>query len=316
MLRRSRLPMSSSAVDRLPLVDSLNGTSAAWLGCGASVRGASHERSGLPNQDAERVYLGDTLVGPAIACVSDGHGSAKCFRSDVGSTFAVEVGVEVTARFLREYAAESSTQLKRAAESYLPYDLSSEWRRRVQAHLQANPFTAEERSLLGLGSVSPAESDAAAHIGAKGLVAYGATLLIAAVVGESVIYLQLGDGAILTVARGGVVDSPIADDPELIANETTSLCMPKAPTLFRCRFQPRNADGPVLIVVCTDGYSNAFASTEGFRQAGPDLLRFLERDGIGPLSASLPGWLQAASHEGSGDDVSLGLLWLPMPQVT
>lgn len=130
------------------------------------------------------------------------------------------------------------------------------------------------------------------------------------------IYLQLGDGAILTVARGGIVDSPIADDPELIANETTSLCMPKAPALFRCRFQPRNPDGPVLIVVCTDGYSNAFASTDGFLQAGSDLLRLLERDGIGSLSASLPGWLQSASREGSGDDVSLGLLWLPTPRAT
>ena len=70
--------------------------------------------------------------------------------------------------------------------------------------------------------------------------------------------------------------------------------------------------GPALIMVSTDGYSNAFASTQGLHQSGTALLRILERSGLETVRDSLPTWLNASSRDGSGDDVSLGIIWRPL----
>ncbi|MFM7713741.1 MAG: protein phosphatase 2C domain-containing protein, partial [Microcystis sp.] len=58
-----------------------------WRCIGESVKGASHVRSGLPNQDAIRWFPESGIGLPLILAVSDGHGSAKSFRSDRGSRF-------------------------------------------------------------------------------------------------------------------------------------------------------------------------------------------------------------------------------------
>src|SRR5262245_28649844 len=62
-----------------------------WAAIRGSVRGASHFRGGLANQDAVDVSVAAGGALPAILAVSDGHGSNKCFRSHVGSQFAVEI---------------------------------------------------------------------------------------------------------------------------------------------------------------------------------------------------------------------------------
>ena len=71
-----------------------------WRVIGATVRGASHARSGLPNQDAI-LWRPETGAGPLlIVAVSDGHGSAKYFRSHEGSRLAVETATSVLQDFL------------------------------------------------------------------------------------------------------------------------------------------------------------------------------------------------------------------------
>jgi len=56
----------------------------AWGVRGSSTRGASHLRTGLPNQDSIGTWW-DEPRSRAIVVVSDGHGSARHFRSDTGS---------------------------------------------------------------------------------------------------------------------------------------------------------------------------------------------------------------------------------------
>src|SRR5881397_846411 len=66
-----------------------------WRVAGASRRGSSHVRSGLPNQDAIE-YWASADGNTAVMAVADGHGSGLCFRSEVGSRVAVTTAVATT----------------------------------------------------------------------------------------------------------------------------------------------------------------------------------------------------------------------------
>src|SRR5947207_5499782 len=69
-----------------------------WRVGGVSRRGSSHVRSGLPNQDAIE-YWASPDGNTAVIAVADGHGSALCFRSEVGSRVAVTTAIEVFRKF-------------------------------------------------------------------------------------------------------------------------------------------------------------------------------------------------------------------------
>ena len=273
-----------------------------WIAFSESVRGASHIRSGAPNQDAVLVDVPRDAQMAALLAVSDGHGSPRCFRSDQGSRLAVEVAVRMTRLFLDDLIGMPSSGQKGLIEHRLPSLLVREWRKQVAYHWRQTPLTQRERLALGLKCDDPSPVD-------PPYIAYGATLLVAAVSDTFVFFLQLGDGEMLVVnGEPPQASAPLPPDPSLIANETTSLCQPNASQLFRLRYSPVQDDAPVLILACTDGYSNAFASRNGFLQVGTDLLRLSQEMNTKALARSLQGWLSEASVCGSGDDVSLAML--------
>ena len=79
----------------------------SWKVAHACVRGSSHRRSGLPNQDAVQCMV--TPQGTvAVAVVSDGHGSPRHFRSQVGSSLAVSTVAATLQAFLRDSVASNS----------------------------------------------------------------------------------------------------------------------------------------------------------------------------------------------------------------
>ena len=276
-----------------------------WRVIGASVRGAGHVRAGLPKQDAIR-WLPEAGEGvPLTVAASDGHGSAKYFRSDAGALLAVDTAMQVMQEFLKgqpEGAAPSA--IKRTAEERLPQELVRRWKEAVEAALRDTPFSADE--LEGLAkSDGPAACQA---VEASPLLAYGATLLIVVVTESFILYLQLGDGDILAVTEAGEVSRPLAGDERLFANETTSLCTPNAWRDMRVRFQVLSSLPPALILLSTDGYANSFRDDAGFLKVGSDLLEIIRTDGLGKVRDSLEMWLTEASQAGSGDDVTLGVV--------
>ncbi len=122
------------------------------------------------------------------------------------------------------------------------------------------------------------------------------------------LYLQLGDGEILSVTAQGTTTRPLPPDDRLIANQTTSLCQPEAWRDFR----------------------SAWVTERGAPLAGPALDRWLcqllplrrrffeDRAGLpGDYSRArhLPPWpknclpsLTEATQQGSGDDITLAIL--------
>jgi hypothetical protein len=71
---------------------------------------------------------------------------------------------------------------------------------------------------------------------------------------------------------------------------------------------PYIGDPPALVLLTTDGYSNAFVNDDAFRKVATDILQMCQTEGWGFLQEQLPIWLEEASRIGSGDDVTAVLL--------
>lgn len=262
---------------------------ARWRIVGHSECGESHKRSDVPNQDSWGQEVASEGALPVVLALSDGHGSQRSPRSEIGSRLAVETAVETIQSFLQDRREVDLSTIKREAERHLPSSIVRNWKTRVDALVSENPLPEEHAS--------------------KPYLAYGATLLVVAIGDGFVFYLQLGDGDILAVSDSGEVEHPLPPDARLIANETTSLCSDSPERLFRFRFQVMQNRPPALILASTDGYSNSFDSPDGFDKVGTDILGILRQQGLEFVQRELPGWLSQASREGSGDDVTVGLIW-------
>jgi hypothetical protein len=269
------------------------GISIQWQVVGSSVRGATHERNGLPNQDAI-YWLPESGHGTSmVLTAADGHGSARYSRSHIGAALAVQTAARLIDEFLRSQGDDDNLSLiKHAVEEWLPRALVRNWSEAVGEHLSSEPLTPDE----------PASLDA------DPLIAYGATLLVTAVTDRFVFYLQLGDGEILSVSDSGEVVRPLPKDDRLFGNETTSVCAPEAWRDFRVTFQPLTQSRPALILLSTDGYPNSFRDESGFMKVGSDLLTMIRENGLASVKDHLAGWLRDSTHAGSGDDVTLGIL--------
>lgn len=300
-----------------------------WQILSQTVRGASHRRSDLPNQDAIGYWPDEKRGLSVILAVSDGHGSARYFRSDRGAKLAVRTAREVLQDFLRGLskpavgeAAGADGQPGRAggqvapqynldevedlAKERLPKSLIRHWLEYVEDDIRERPLADEE-----LAKLEQSDKKVADEVRERGLsaVAYGATLLAVLVTESFILYLQLGDGDILAVFEDEQVQRPIEGDDRLMANETTSLCTREAWREFRVRLQPIiDSKPPALILVSTDGYANSFRDEESFLKVGPDLLREVTTQGLEQVERKMEGWLNEASRAGSGDDISLGVI--------
>ena len=286
-----------------------------WTYIGESITGASHKRVELRNQDSFLFFPESGKSSSVILAVSDGHGSAKSFRSHVGSHLAVKTAIEVIKQefFLENRASDihlleykDLAQLKDVAQRLLPQRLFKRWREAVDKHRENNDWSNEEKqSLIKKGG----GENAWKAIEKNPYLAYGATLLVVLATEFYIIYIQLGDGDILLVDSEGHATRPIEKDPRMIANETTSLCQSDAWNEFRISLEPYHDNfPPSLILVATDGYANSFSSDEEFLKIGQDYLEMIQSKGIEYVEQQLEQFLDETSKSGSGDDMTLGII--------
>ncbi|BAU12177.1 hypothetical protein LEP3755_27060 [Leptolyngbya sp. NIES-3755] len=274
----------------------------SWRCDGRSIQGASHQRTGLVNQDAihcETLEIGQQQA--LIMVISDGHGGQSYFRSHIGANHAVQVAVNTVKETVLNQA--SSRSIKQ-----LPQQIVEQWRRSVITHVEQHPITEaewEELQVQGLwqGDVSRSQIEQDPSI------AYGATLVMVVITNKFTIYFQIGDGDILCVQPDGKIQHPLPPDPRLVANRTISLCTPQVWQESRLKIASSTAL-PAMILASTDGYANSYATDEDFQQIGADYLKKIRREGFDRVIANLPIILQETSRRGSGDDVTLGIMYL------
>lgn len=271
-----------------------------WDIVAESVMGESHKRTKLPNQDNYKVKYG--LTWNTIS-ISDGHGSKKSFRSDIGSRIAVEIFEDEMNSFMSKINSEIKLSLiKETLEKKVPYVLTKKWNEVISTHLEKNPFDPKK----DYGELSEKEVEL---IEKNPSIAYGATLIGLIISTQFIAYLQLGDGDIISISKEGEISRPIPKDKRFIANETNSLCTAKAWNEINIKFQIVEDNPPALILACSDGYTNSFVSEEGFLNAGRDFLSIIDEFGIDYVQENLKEWLEDASVKGSGDDTTVAIIY-------
>lgn len=251
--------------------------------------GASHIRKEKPNQDSVGILsLANDSVH--ILAVSDGHGSERYCRSDIGSKLAVKAARHVCEQFFDPLPtlSEIKTRLDMVARKIL-----FTWREEVQEHCQRFPLNENEIALLK----NPDDIK----------VAYGATLVIAVITPKYAIYLQLGDGDIVVIDHEQKVFSPIAPDKDVLGVETHSLCE-KEPEKYWRIASISYEQMPNWVLLATDGYANSYANNTSFLNMLEQLYQKTLQHGLGALLDVLPSWLEDTTQHGSGDDISVALL--------
>jgi hypothetical protein len=275
-----------------------------WRMAGHSVRGAAHIKMDLPNQDAIKLCP-PTGAGPPpfILAISDGHGSARHFRSARGSAMAVEAAVVILRDFHEQCAALSSAEAQTAMAA-LPSVLVDRWRQTVAADLAENPLAEDE-----LANVEAAEGGSSREsVESEPILAYGATIVAALISENFILLLQLGDGDVLAVDATGITSRVDIRDPRLTGKYSSSLCQADAPEWMRLHLMANPDQWPALILICSDGYANSFASQADFLRIGRDYFEMIRAGGLDAVASELPRILTYASTNGNGDDISLGIL--------
>jgi serine/threonine protein phosphatase PrpC len=259
----------------------------------------------MPNQDAIRWLPASGEGPPLILAVADGHGSAKYFRSHVGAEKAVESAAWLIQDLLDgQPDLTNLSAIKRTAEDRLPVEIVRRWREAVSAHLAQSPLTRDELDALEQQDGAAARQTVVDNP----TLVYGATVLAVLVAETFILYLQLGDGDILSIAQDGEITRPLERDARLFANATTSLVSTDAWRDIQVRFQVLVDPPPAVILLATDGYANSFVNEAAFLQVGTDILALIRDEGLEAVQGNLAPWLNEASQAGSGDDITLGIM--------
>jgi hypothetical protein len=266
-----------------------------WEIFASSARGATHDASGLPNQDA---HAFQSLPGvPAVAvAVADGHGHVRHFRAERGAHLAVEQACRCAASLGGRLAAAASNHERRAfaADTLVPAVVEA-WRRSVAADHDESPFTPDEEAIR-------------ADAGDEAVIAYGATLLLALLAERWVLVAQIGDGDVVALHADGAVAVPVPTDPTLDGRYTTSLCQRTAVSSFRIAVIDHATRPLLALMLATDGFGNAQASDPWPPAVGADIASMLRSHGSAWVGHQLPAWVdRCASREGSGDDTTVVL---------
>ena len=264
--------------------------------CDGIVKGATHQRNGLPCQDSKKIVeISDDIV---IIAVADGHGSEKCPRSDRGSTIAVNTVCEVMKNYLQSYGLDENglsnliTFLNREGDMRFAQDICEEWQARVKQSYYKNK---EDGMLDDDGNI---KWSAVYSL-------YGTTLLGMLITNTFVFSFQIGDGDITVITNDDI--SSLVEPEKFLGTETHSLSKADAwrKSVTSVRRKDVESDQPYLYMLSTDGFVNSYASDEDFKKTCRDYYNMIGKYGFAAIKGNLAKWLKETSELGCGDDVTV-----------
>ncbi|MBR1739420.1 MAG: protein phosphatase 2C domain-containing protein [Ruminococcus sp.] len=266
-------------------------------GFSRSVKGASHDRSGLVCQDSSSHEISESF---AVAVVADGHGSKKHFRSNMGSKFAVEATVETISRFFadpEEFEANFPKNHKSIIKN-IQKQIITIWNAKVNEHFKDNPVTAVEKR--------PFTPDELAAIPVESY--YGTTLIAAVLCKEFTFGVQIGDGSLVLVYDNGETTMPMGYEEANPANITASICNQNASSMFESFYIPKNDKKKVIAAFAsTDGLYTSFGSDYDFLDYHTLIASQLVN--IDAFQEIVVKNLIKRSHFGTEDDISLSCVF-------
>lgn len=264
--------------------------------CDDIVKGATHQRNGLPCQDSKKIVeISDDIV---IIAVADGHGSEKCPRSDRGSTIAVNTFCEVMKNYLQSYGLDENslsnliTFLNREGDMRFAQDICEEWQARVKQSYYKNK---EDGMLDDDGNI---KWSAVYSL-------YGTTLLGMLLTNTFVFSFQIGDGDINLVTEDGVF--ALVEPEKFLGTETHSLSKPDAwrKAVASIRRRDGEDEKSCMYMLSTDGFANSYTTDVEFQKTCSDYFGMIREHGAETVQANLKKWLTETSELGCGDDITV-----------
>lgn len=295
--------------------------------------GAAHRRRGAPCQDASASFCfrdrhgqGDLIQ---VLVVSDGHGSARHDRSEVGSRLACQVAIREVEASLRPIAtAEGNPELvwRPWLAQQLPQRIVAAWRQEVSAHARAHPrHNPADTAIPGTaanGGVGSGDGSGDGD-GVAATIPYGATLGLLVLTPRWWGYTGLGDWDLVRLEGDGQKAEQDDLRGELISEEaestargeaTCSLCLDHAAQRFYSRSDllPLDPDqAPFSLLLSTDGLRKSCSTDADFLTLAHYLVG-LPATPQPPERSELGEALDHISSQGSGDDVSAAIVrWQP-----
>lgn len=280
--------------------------------------GASHMRDGKSCQDAFAITLKTQDQTVFVMAVADGHGSQAYDLSQVGSDVAVKVATEILQQYAKSF--ESKERLWSGIKNHFPTDVLRAWRKEITKDFTQRSESLGQMSEEGEGLQEVEEPDGLSEEGHPDLALspqekesleraekvykrYGTTLLAMMVTREGLFFCQLGDGDILLLDGEEKVEAPIQISEVCMGNQTFSMVSRDSIRLWR--IQMVSIDAPVFVMMSSDGLSNSFEDTTQFHKFAKSLYKNIRAHGLEETVKILPDWLDKASKNGSGDDITL-----------
>ena len=268
---------------------------------GKSVKGATHEKNGLPLQDNCKIEeISDKIT---IIAVADGHGSSKCPRSDRGSLIAVNTFCTVMKNYLLNYGKEKDgltnlvTFLNREGDMRFAQDICEEWQARVKQSYYKN-------------KAENVKDDNGNTDWKKVYSLYGTTLLGMLITDTFVFSFQIGDGDINYITAEEI--SPLVEPERFLGTETHSLSKVDAWRKAVASVRRKNADEdtPYMYMLSTDGFVNSYISQEEFYKTCREYYEMIGQHGYEAVRNNLEKWLKETSELGCGDDITVVMAYV------
>lgn len=278
----------------------------AWTLLTTSVTGASHIRSGAPNQDAVLSASVETPLGSChVIAIADGHGSDKSPRSARGATLATHVAcMTICEQISKGWTGEAPFTAN--MQRHVAHSIVERWREAVASDLAEFPLDSGSTPVSAAHDISDVTTLAPLPV-VQDLVAYGTTLLVVAVTADRVTSWQIGDGDMLLLRDNGDICALVDDDPRLLGNSTTSLCTDGAADDFRMASTDAEGPSPLLLLMATDGYRNSFKDADGLQRAVRDFADILRERGTIYVISEIEAWMSETTRLGSGDDITIAI---------
>lgn len=251
--------------------------------------GAAHQRRNRGCDDAVGWSGADGGSVVATVAIADGHSDPYCVRSRVGADFVVAAATTMPADVVGPDAITDA--------------FIAEWRRLVDRNLADNPLT--ETELDAAGGIAAAELSVA--WAANPRMVYGTTALLCRITHEAIAIVRVGDGDVIAVAADGGARR-LAVPERRPSNLTESVSQPDAHRAARYA-EISAAAAPVLLLLATDGFDNAYPADESMLRAAGELAALRRETGRPIGSDVLRRWAREAADV-SGDDATVAAIWI------
>lgn len=277
-----------------------------------SIIGYSHELTGKECQDSSVSWQSEKY---SSIIISDGHGGEKYIRSAKGSQFACSIGKYLISSFMDTLLSDNrlyddftlSPAKQDELLSRLERSIIQHWNQKVESDLNEFPIENDERYLL----LSDKDKQSVLRAKAK---AYGATFIAAVVAGNCFFILKLGDGNVCLRKRGKARlfygEQNELEDDRLQFNLTTSLCSSEADKEFKHCFVNTKKFGSIGgLILTTDGIINSYPREQSYLHFIGNIFKSYKRNTKESAHSELSDFLPRLSKKGSGDDLTVGIIF-------